>query len=595
MNKHRWLYGIRKKLIIFTVLTAILPLGILGVTLVGFINKIVTELNIQNFSYRNSTMTGNYKVMVKGFEELTRGYIANNYIQKSLENTKLLFQEETYIKRSLWYPDNRYMEYGIYIDNKGNQYYDNTLTPNQKPEDILSEEIQNALHGSYAGMQILYSSVRVNGWKDRGIFLARNIRHTDLSVEPGILIIKLNQEFYTDLFRDIPIDSNISYGIVTNEGKLCYQEGNFAFTKEILQSAINHMPDSGPAVVHFNIQRHICFVSRDENQSFVFVTMIPQDIVNAPAKAFLNVLLLAMLTTILVSIMISVMVTRPFRKAILGISGCMSSFDESSLDQEIEVWTNSELDRMAAAYNKMLKKISYLMEQVKAEQEEIRVNEYNSLVYQINPHFLYNTLDNIYMLARMDGDETMATLIQSLAQMLRISVSKGENDVTLQDELNHVRCYLNIEQIRNSFLFTYEIHAEEALEQIKIPKIILQPVVENCIKYGFQNMEEGGKIIVRAVKRTRWLVLSVYNNGDPIEPETLKRLNQMQHQRMEEIKQAFPQKKGGYGISNVAGRLSLRYGGDFRLCYESDAQTGTTCTIQLPVGSQGNSARQVLR
>ena len=100
------------------------------------------------------------------------------------------------------------------------------------------------------------------------------------------------------------------------------------------------------------------------------------------------------------------------------------------------------------------------------------------------------------MLARMDGDETMVKLIQSLSRMLRISISKGENDVSLKDELEHVKCYLNIEQIRNENLFQYEIEVEESILQVKIPKIILQPVVENCIKYGFADMDKGGRIKV---------------------------------------------------------------------------------------------------
>ena len=175
------------------------------------------------------------------------------------------------------------------------------------------------------------------------------------------------------------------------------------------------------------------------------------------------------------------------------------------------------------------------MEEVKKEQEEIRINEYNSLVYQINPHFLYNTLDNVHMLARMDGDETMVKLIQSLSRMLRISISKGENDVSLKDELEHVKCYLNIEQIRNENLFQYEIEVEESILQVKIPKIILQPVVENCIKYGFADMDKGGRIKVDVKAADGFMDLQVSNNVSVMERDIVECLKHMQYQGIEDI------------------------------------------------------------
>ncbi len=235
-----------------------------------------------------------------------------------------------------------------------------------------------------------------------------------------------------------------------------------------------------------------------------------------------------------------------------------------SLNQEIQFSTNTELDHVAVSYNKMLKHIGSLMEEVKKEQEEIRINEYNSLVYQINPHFLYNTLDNVHMLARMDGDETMVKLNPVAVPDARgSSISKGENDVSLKDELEHVKCYLNIEQIRNENLFQYEIEVEESILQVKIPKIILQPVVENCIKYGFADMDKGGRIKVDVKAADGFMVLQVSNNGSVMEPDILEKLNHMQYQGMEDIKQAFPQKRG-YGISNVVCRLCLRYGSCFQ-------------------------------
>lgn len=590
MKNNKRFYGIRKKLVIFTILAAILPLGIMGVVLAGSINKNVTDLNMENYSHSNSKMIGNYQMMEQGFDELTRNYITNTYIQKSLERRELLPQDQVYVNRSLWYSNNQYTEYGIFIDNKGNEYFANKVISNVKPEDILSEELREALSDNYSLTKIMYSTIDRNGQEDSGIFLVRNIRHMEQNVEPGILIVKLNQDFYDNIFFDINEHAPAIYAMATMEGEICCRTGGedqeAEISREILLEAKEKLSDDAVEageVVHFAADNRICFANTDKNRNLMFLSVVPEAVIWAPARNFLKSMVLTMLISAAVCIVMSAFVSHPFRKAISAISRIMSNFDGGSLNQEIQTSTNTELDQVAVSYNKMLKHIGILMGKVKKEQEEIRINEYNSLVYQINPHFLYNTLDNIHMLARMDGDETMVRLIQSLSSMLRISISKGENDVSVKNELEHVTCYLNIEQIRNEDLFTYEIKAEESVLQVMIPKIILQPVVENCIKYGFADMEEDGKIQLEVSAEDSFLVMRVRNNGSAMEPEILEKLNQMQYQGMEQIKQTFPQKKGGYGISNVVCRLCLRYGNRFRIRYESTEEMGTVCTIMLPV------------
>lgn len=203
MKKSKRFYGIRKKLVIFTILAAILPLGIMGLVLAGSINRNVTDLNLENYSHSNSKMIGNYQMMVQGFDELTRNYITNSYIQKSLERKELLPQDKAYVNRSLWYSNNQYAEYGIFLDNKGNEYFANKVITDVNPEDILSTELSRALADNYSLTRIMYSTVLINGQKDSGIFLVRNIRHMEQNVSPGILIIKLNQDFYNNIFFDV--------------------------------------------------------------------------------------------------------------------------------------------------------------------------------------------------------------------------------------------------------------------------------------------------------------------------------------------------------------------------------------------------------
>lgn len=584
MKKKRF-YGIREKITLFTILAAILPLSITGIVLTTMINKRVTQLNIENYTYNSTKIIDNYELILKSFEELSTGYVTNTYIQKSLESGELLPEDEMYVNRSLWYPNNSYAEYCIYLDNKGNKYYRNQIQRNVELEELLPAEMIQALGQDYARAKLLYGSIKNGQEIQKGIFLIRNVRHMERDVEPGILIVKVNEQFYQDIFADIKKHPELSAWMLSDEGETCYQQSEKNLDADIIKEIQNVSQLEYEEIETFTLGKDVYFVSCDENKGFTFLLSVPIKEIQGPARMFLKITVIVMLAAIVVCIGISYFVTRSYITNTRKLSNIMSSFDGSSLSQPIEISTNTELDQMAVAYNKMLEHIKALVEQVKKEQEELRINEFNTLVYQINPHFLYNTLDNIHMMARVNKDQRTVDLIQALSKMLRISLSKGENEITLEEEVAHVSAYLEIEKMRTPQLFTYETFLDKELRREKIPKIILQPIVENCIKYGFVDLYEGGKIVIKVTKRENDILIVVENNGIPVEPHIQEILNQMQYQSLEKIKQTFPQKQGGYGISNVVSRLCLRYGEKFRLWYER-LEEGTRCCIQLPIEEQ---------
>ena len=209
------------------------------------------------------------------------------------------------------------------------------------------------------------------------------------------------------------------------------------------------------------------------------------------------------------------------------------------------------------------------------------------LISQIKPHFLYNTLDTIYMLARINGEETTMKMIQALSGYLRLSLSKGSDIVTVEDELDNVKNYLEIQKIRNEDLFSYEISCQPGIEKRRTLKLILQPLAENAIKYGFSDIFEGGLIQINAGEFSGKLTFSVYNNGKPMDLEIAEKVNALGSMPVSEMKKVFPDKKQGYGVTNIATRLRLKYGDQVEFYYEVLAQ-GTRCVIKLPAdGEEG--------
>ena len=174
------------------------------------------------------------------------------------------------------------------------------------------------------------------------------------------------------------------------------------------------------------------------------------------------------------------------------------------------------------------------------------------------------------------------------ACVLSTKRAAGKEIVTVEDELENVKSYMEIQQIRNADLFEYEIDCQVNAKGNKILKLILQPLVENAVKYGFSEIYEGGYIRIRITEENDVLVLSVYNTGMPMNKDMVEKINGLTHLPISQIKKAFPDKKHGYGVFNILTRLRLKYGDKITYYYET-TDASTTCTIKVPKGGEQES------
>ena len=257
--------------------------------------------------------------------------------------------------------------------------------------------------------------------------------------------------------------------------------------------------------------------------------------------------------------------------------------------------SRDELGTVTRAFNTMVDNLGLYIARTKASMEKeqqmierellmethLKEAQLKYLQSQINPHFLYNTLDTIYMLARINGEETTMKMIQALSRYLRLSLSKGSDIVTVEDELENVKSYMEIQQIRNANLFRYEIECKVEEKSTWMLKLILQPLVENAIKHGFCEIYENGLIRIEIAREDSQLKIVVFNNGKPIDREMMKKINALNGHPILEAKKCFQDKEHGYGVVNVLTRLRLKYGEDVLFYYEAE-ENGTRCTIQIP-------------
>ncbi|PKM93628.1 MAG: sensor histidine kinase [Firmicutes bacterium HGW-Firmicutes-1] len=292
------------------------------------------------------------------------------------------------------------------------------------------------------------------------------------------------------------------------------------------------------------------------------------------AKEIMVTIPIILIIVVLLSWYISYKISLPIKE----LGNHMKIVEKGNFDIQLDL-KNGELEVMnlTATFNIMVKRIKELIDENKKEQEAKRHNELNVLQAQINPHFLYNTLDSIMWMAEAGMSEDVVLMVTALAKLFRISISKGQNIIAVEEELEHAKNYLLIQKIRYKEKFNFSIYASDEVKALKTVKLILQPVIENAIYHGIEYMVDLGEIDIYAEIVGGKLLYTVKDNGLGMTPEVLESI------RKGTI-EVNPNKGGsGVGVSNVNQRIKLRYGNEYGMEITSEEEVGTEVKIWLPI------------
>lgn len=290
----------------------------------------------------------------------------------------------------------------------------------------------------------------------------------------------------------------------------------------------------------------------------------------ADVKQFvLLILLLMAMMLVFVNRIISVRISRPIMK----LDHSVREYQEGK-EEKIAIGGSTEIRHLGQSIQESYRQNSELMKKVIWEQNERRKSEFDVLQSQINPHFLYNTLDSITWMIESGKNEEAAFMITQLAKLFRISLSKGHTVIRIRDELQHAQSYVNIQKVRykNKFEVVFDIRPD-ILDDC-IVKLVLQPILENAINYGVREMDDCGKIHIRGWKEQENIFIQVSDNGMGIPEEEIDLLLKDTNRE---------HKKGsGVGLINVNNRLRLLFGEPYGLQIESELDEGTTVTVIIP-------------
>lgn len=396
--------------------------------------------------------------------------------------------------------------------------------------------------------------------------------------ENGVLLVDMKYSNISEILEKINLENDGRYYY------LCDREGNIIFHPHSMEISRGLFTENSSEAAQYEDgiyndtldgRNRKIIVSTISYTGWKVIGVIPQNVETDSLIRFRYYVMTIVTLLIMMILFVNKVITKRISSPILKLDDSVKAY-EAGEKPNIYIGGSSEIRHLGHSVQKSYEQIEILMKEIVEQQNERRKSELDALQSQINPHFLYNTLESITWMIEGNKNEDAVFMISELAKLFRISLSKGKTIISIEDELQHCRSYMNIQKYRYKDRFSVKYEVNEALFSYCTVKLILQPILENAIYYGVGDMDEedDAEILVSGRLEGDDIYLSVADNGMGMRKEDVENIL-TNNQKV--------QKHGsGVGLLNVHTRIQLMFGVEYGLIVESEADEGTTVTIHLP-------------
>lgn len=418
------------------------------------------------------------------------------------------------------------------------------------------------------------------------VVLKNIVSNTNYKKNIGVIRIDFESSVFTDVLNETNI-TETSVALLTNPNYiLCTSDiSKKAVEASLLTSMqnyvktlkIDHYPYWDTNVTVDN-QKMLLGVEQIALTNWQLILIIPENDILRSVSRTNNQSFLLFLLTLPLAFVMTYIVSISFTRRLSKLASEMHNLDTSTFYKEITPSSKDEIGILTQNFNYMLTKISMLLDEKYELGQTVKNAELIALQAQINPHFLYNTLDQLYWMGIRYDVPDISNLVIDLSKFYKLSLSKGKSIVSLESELNLITAYVNIQNVRFDNIITLVVSIDKEYLNIKIPKITLQPIVENAVLHGICQKEEPGTINITAYIEENCLCICIEDDGEGMDEDTLSSLLNNQQTDTNVIH--------GYGLSNIDNRLKVFYGTEYGLKLESTLEVGTKVIIRLPYSNK---------
>ena len=552
MKKTNKSAGVQYKLIFYYALFALLPMFLIAVFTYGNTKKIQLERLYEELSYQMEhtiknldEKANNYYAASNMFymDNTLQSYLTADYSQRGYEDL-YSYVDDLFSNVKIFNPD--ITKISVYTSNRTlpqDEYYFYLLDPKNLPDWYQTTGNGGVMHMQNTGNGTISFTRKLNFYE---------------SGQYQIFVYMEITEDYLNQMLGLG-DEEITMVLLNDAGEI---------------QASNHPELIGKNMASINLEIQIFMKNNTaycgQLQMFTDSRRYDKEAGLAASRNFLVFFVSSVLALAAIYLY-----SRSFRNKVDKVRQGAKSIGEGKLDYRIFLSENGrgrdELDEIADSVNQMGEQIHTLIEESYKKELDRKISELNLLQEQINPHFLYNALSSISVLAMGNGDKVASRAILYLSDFYRITLSKGKQDIPIREELNLLESYLKIQRMRFDDSIEVEYELDESLLDVHVVKLTLQPIVENAIHHGRDDDSEVFHILIRLFEEQGKTVFEVIDDGCGMDPEKLMQLqNSMNHS------------EGGYGLRNVNIRIKLQYGPQYGVYIESERGFGTKIRIEFP-------------
>jgi len=466
---------------------------------------------------------------------------------------------------------------------KSSPLYDDVVALNGRPMWLAPHEFQEL-----TGEEPVFTQIRL-------------VKDVTTLRKLGILVVQIKKWEFEEIFRNLTIPNNLqntSFMLVNNEGLVLFDPENSMDgqnIKQYMKQKVEFKQGYQSFKAKFNGKEHIVSIYHLNDYGWNLVSFTDWNSLSQEVTSFAKWFFVIMGVCLVTAIVFNRLFMNRITGTIAVIVRFMRRVEDGDLNARVEEKGEDELLLLSKGFNNLMNRINDLFVQVKKEQRQKTEAEMRVLQAQIKPHFLFNTLESINVLAIQNEGRKVSEMVYRLASILRISI-QGKEEITLEEEIKHLQSYLEIQKFRFEDVFDYEIDIPKELMHSRILKLTLQPLVENSIQHGFEGISYKGLIRISAWKELGNVIIRVEDNGLGMTSEQLSMFEYMVHDdsmsqqaKLQNLK--VNQERRGLGLRSVADRIRIQYGDYYGLFICSSRPGGTVIQCVIPNYDRGEGQR----
>lgn len=553
------------------------------------VSMVYSSINSQNITQKTSAsaqqtleaLDENMSYLVSNVSQFSTYVFCDEQIQSALSNTHQKGIDTTYqenVNKSL---TNVILSCDditsvFLFDNYNNTYF----MSRTQGSNILSDDVKSASWYEKVEKAKGYPVWVMNDDKlirsssnDLPVSLVRMVYSTYTFQPIGVLVMNINKSFVNNIFREIASEDTSQFYIV-DENYNYITEKPKDNSDKIIDYIKEFSGKSNSKIIHLDGQEVMLSSRKSSYLDWSIIGIMPMNELALKTKDTGVVVLITIIINIVFICFGQGYFARIIVKPIRHMRSFMTEIKSGKFHKiPIDPIRDDEIVELKHSYNIMIDQIQHLLQKVKSEQRQLSLSEINMLRAQINPHFLYNTLDAVSALSLIEDNKSAYVLTQSLESFYRISLSSGRELISVNEEIECIKNYVQILNIRYKDSFDVIYYIDENILDENILKLILQPFVENAIAHGVRKQHDRGKIVIRGVKKEDRIIFEIEDNGIGMTEEKISEiLNKKQLKG-----------KGGFGIYASITRMTLYYGIENPVTIESEVDVGTTVKLSVPM------------